>query len=261
MPDDEFFRLAEKYNNKVYYSVGAWHNDRIRIEKLLNLGIRNFCVDIAHGHSYLAGATVERIKELNKKATVIAGNVATLDGVLYLSKCGADIVKIGVGPGSICSTRTQTGVGIPQLTALLECSKAGVMLIADGGFKTPGDIAKALAIENVEGVMTGSMFAGTDKTPDWVDGGKTVYAGMASKEIQKRIKGKESNIEGISYNVECAPEGSTAAALSSILDGIRSALSYTGNGDLYEFRYNSRFIKVSSHTTIENSPHFKLWNK
>jgi IMP dehydrogenase len=172
---------------------------------------------------------------------------------------GCDIVKCGIGPGSVCSTRTKTGVGIPQVTAIKDCiGPNNVQVIADGGFRHIGDFAKALGLGAVA-CMTGSFFAGTDKTPGWDKTEDEVmnYRGMASKEAQEEFKGKFANAEGVSTYVKRKPRGSTLKVLNEIKEGIQSAMSYTGTGTLRDFVLYSTFIKVSPSTITENSIHFK----
>ncbi len=253
---DSFYKKFPK-SEPLIISVGAVANDVDRIDALLK---RNeeifFCVDIAHGHSVMMKETIEYIKDSNPFSDIIAGNVATQEAAFDLFKWGATYVKVGIGPGSVCTTRIKTGVGVPQLTAIMECSKAGP-IIADGGIRTPGDVAKAIAA-GAHMVMIGSMFAGTDMTPGW-DRNKQIveYRGMASKEAQLKFKGKYANEEGVSVTVERKPKGSTLQVLKDIEEGLKSAMSYVGALDLNEFRQKAQFIRVSNHTVIENHPHFK----
>lgn len=231
-------------------TVGTTRGEEERFEQLYRVGCRIFAVDVAHGHSKLTAQMVKRIK--NASGTiVIAGNVATAAGADYLSSVGADAVKVGVGPGSVCTTRLVAGVGVPQLTAVMECSKVRVPIIADGGIRYPGDAAKALAA-GATFVMVGGMLAGTIET------GSQSYRGMASREAQEDQHGVLASYraaEGVSVNV--TPKGPVQRVLDDIGGGIRSAMTYTGVTNLDDFSRRAQFIEVSASTTSENQPHYR----
>ena len=257
-------------NGYIFISVGTLDNDKERIDKILEINkthawcLFNICIDIANGNCQAMVDTIKYIRDSEKKRNIdiIAGNVATSEATKRLQECGADIIKVGIGSGSVCSTRIKTGIGVPQLTALMNCAENG-FVIADGGFKYPGDMVKALACHrNVIGVMSGSFFAGTDLTPGWKGYGKIMeYAGMASKEEQIKFKGKFANAEGISVKIKGKPKGSTKAVIEELSEGLKSAMSYVGVNKLTDFANEARFIKVSSHTPMENIPHFGLHKK
>lgn len=156
---------------------------------------------------------------------------------------------------SVCSTRTQTGVGYPQLQAIIDCTETDIPIIADGGIRSPGDVAKALAA-GATAVMIGGMLAGTDMTPNWVDGGVGSYRGMASLEARATQTAHPTNAEGVSRQVKYKPRGSTAHVVNSIVEGLQSAMSYVGASTLEEFRVKARFMLVSGSTNKENHPHF-----
>ena len=213
-------------------------------------------LDIAHGHSKHALAALKYVMSgIDHEATFIGGNVATPSAVEDFAKIGTDVVKIGIGPGSVCSTRVVAGVGVPQLTAIAECSvvadSLGIQTIADGGIKTPGDAAKALAA-GAAAVMIGGMFAGTNEAP-----GKTVtladgtvgkeHRGMASAEAGSAFP------EGVSGVV--ASKGPVAEVVESINRGIRSACSYVGAGNLLELQTNTEFVEISAAGLRESAPH------
>ena len=189
----------------------------------------------------------------------MAGNVATLEAFNDLADWGADSVRIGIGGGSICSTRIQTGHGVPTLQSVIDCSKTdrNALLIADGGFKTSGDVVKALAA-GADFVMLGSMLAATDESPGETfisaDGKRyKVYRGMASKEAQMEWRGKTASLEGVSTTVPY--KGSVELILSELEQGIRSGFSYTGARTLAELQSRAQFIKQSSAGQIESSTH------
>jgi IMP dehydrogenase len=263
------------------FSVGTISKDKERIDWCIqNSDI--ICVDIAHGDSLHMQQTLNYIRAKEFNRPLIAGNVVTLDAAKALIEWGADMVKVGVGPGSVCTTRIKTGCGYPQLSAIMECSKTGIPVIADGGIKTEGDAAKALAA-GATAIMIGGMLAGTDCVPGWNEAmdkynelsftagsrlhyitGKVFpdsptiqYRGMASREAREAFTGApSSNAEGVSRNIECKPEGSTEAVVREIHEGIVSAMSYVGARTLKEFRYKKEFIRVTQATTTENHPHF-----
>ncbi len=214
---------------------------------LFHLGVRSVCVDVAHGDSSLAADMVYACRNMGFD-TVIAGNVATSAGALRLYNAGANVVKVGIGPGSVCTTRLVTGHGVPQMTAIMNVAKAANMkfsVIADGGMKTPGDVVKALAA-GADAVMLGSMLSGTSETPgeETVDGLK-LYRGMASAEAQLEFRGKVGNgtAEGeVAYIVS---KGPVANVIAEIMGGIRSGCSYSGAHDLHQLRKNAIFVEVN----------------
>lgn len=218
-----------------------------------NIGVTIFCVDVAHAHNTNVAKFVERVKKLLDEKypnLVIAGNVATGEGLKFLANAGADTVKVGIGPGANCVTRLRTGVGVPQLYALQECDAFNqelnnpVGIIADGGIKEVGDIPKALKYSNC--VMVGSMLAGTEESPGSPirdENGQLykLYSGSASS----AIKGDSASyIEGITTKIPY--KGSCVPILESIIHGVQSACSYVGAHNLEEFKYKCKFIEISS---------------
>jgi len=190
---------------------------------------------------------------------VMAGNVATKEGFEALADWGADSVRVGIGGGSICSTRLVSGHGMPTLQSVVECAKSSydTKIIADGGARTSGDIVKALAA-GADFVMVGSLLAGTEETPGetfYSNSGKKykVYRGMASTEAQSDWRGKSSTPEGVSTTVPF--KGEIAPVLDNLLGGIRSGFSYSGVRTLKEFHARAKFIKQSSAGQIESSTH------
>lgn len=264
-------------------SVGTLQNDKKRIDWCIdpdNCDI--ICVDIAHGDSVHMLDTLRYIRDKEFTGPIIAGNVCTPEATRFLLEHGATIVKVGVGPGSVCTTRTKTGCGYPQLSAIANCAEAGPV-IADGGIRTPGDAAKALAA-GAAAVMIGGMLAGTDCVPGWneaqqrlqdlykeyptgpdrhlagidvIPSARIAYRGMASKESQKDFGQEGINAEGVSKTVECKPSGSTEDVIMDLAEGIRSAMSYSGASTLQEFQKKAQFVRVTVTTQAENHPHFK----
>ncbi len=242
-----------------------------RSERLIEAGCDVIVVDTAHGHSVRVLESVARVKKLSNAVQVIAGNVATRDGARALIDAGADAIKVGIGPGSICTTRIVAGVGVPQLTAILEAveaaGEAGVPVIADGGIKFSGDLAKALAAGASCG-MVGSLLAGTDEAPGevFLYQGRSYksYRGMGSvgamargsadryfqAEVQDALKLVPEGIEG-----QVAYKGPVAAVLHQLAGGLRAAMGYVGAADLAEFRDKAEFIRITGAGLRESHVH------
>lgn len=255
---------------RVGAAVGTGPDREHRVSCLLEAGCDAIAVDTAHGHSQLVLDTVSDIRKHYPDLMLIAGNVATAEGCNALVKAGADSIKIGIGPGSICTTRVVTGVGVPQITAILECAKAseqhGVSLIADGGIKYSGDVAKALAA-GAHIVMVGGLFAGTDEAPGEIvlyqGRSYKAYRGMGSLGAMRegsRDRYFQSNItdaklvpEGIEGRVPY--RGSLTESLFQLTGGLRSAMGYVGSKTLEEFRRNSRFIRITASGQRESHVH------
>ena len=240
-------------------AVGVSGDFEERSFALFEAGVKIICIDVAHGHHELTKSAIGCLrKTLGNKVTIIAGNVATKKGFEDLSDWGADAVRIGVGGGSICSTRIQTGHGVPTLQSVMDCSSSdrNAAIIADGGIKNSGDAAKALAA-GADFVMLGSVLAGTDETPGDLIRGTTenrkIYRGMASREAQKSWRNRVSSVEGISTTV--AAKGPVDSVLKDLEWGIRSALSYSGARNLKEFRALSDFIIQTPGGFRESSTH------
>ena len=230
-------------------SIGVSDIDREYAEDL-SVITPHICVDIAHADSVMAEEMVSYCKGLGFK-TIIAGNVCTYGGALRLIQAGANVVKCGTGSGSICSTRTVSGHGFPQLSAIMETSRVrevypDVAIIADGGLSSSGDIVKALAA-GASAIMSGSLFAGYDEAEN-----PAVYAGMASAVIQMSHHGKVNNNapEGVAFGVD--PKGPVLSQLELLLGGVRSGMSYSGARTLAELQENAEFVRVTSNTVIEN---------
>ena len=242
-----------------------------RSERLIDAGCDVIVVDTAHGHSVSVLESVGRVKKLSNAVQVIAGNVATREGAKALIDAGADAVKVGIGPGSICTTRIVAGVGVPQLTAILEAVEAGngagVPVIADGGIKYSGDLAKALAA-GAACAMLGSLLAGTDEAPGevFLHQGRSYksYRGMGSvgamargsadryfqAEVRDSFKLVPEGIEG-----QVPYKGPVAAVLHQLAGGLRAAMGYVGAADLPEFREKAQFIRITGAGLRESHVH------
>jgi IMP dehydrogenase len=242
-----------------------------RSEALIDAECDLIVVDTAHGHSVHVAAAVERIKRLSNRVQVIAGNVATAEAARALAGAGADCIKTGIGPGSICTTRIVAGVGVPQLTAIMDTAEAaaklGVPVIADGGLRTSGDIAKALAA-GAAAVMVGSMLAGTSEAPgeSFLFQGRTYksYRGMGSvaamargsadryfqQDIKDQLKLVPEGIEG-----QVAYKGPATDVLHQLVGGLKAAMGYTGAATLADFRDRAEFIRITNAGLRESHVH------
>jgi len=240
-----------------------------RFHALYEVGARYFCVDVAHGHSKPVGHMITAMKEFDSSVFIIGGNVCHATGAEYLADKGADAIKVGVGPGSVCSTRIKTGFGVPQFTAIRECRKANVFLIADGGIKTPGDAVKAFAA-GADAIMLGGMLAGTNETPGevieevntdpWpanaIRTNYKVFRGMASKEAADDFLGGLTDwktAEGVEIKIKC--KGPVANVLSDIMGGIRSGMTYCGANSIEQIRQRAEWVEVTAAGRYEGTPH------
>ncbi len=239
-----------------------------RSEALIDAGCDLIVIDTAHGHSEGVARAVERVKKLSNEVQVLAGNVATGEATRALIGAGADGVKVGIGPGSICTTRMVAGVGVPQLTAIMDCAEAAgdVPVIADGGIKYSGDFAKAIAA-GASCAMVGSMIAGTDESPGEVIlyQGRSFksYRGMGSlgamargsadRYFQKDAASDKLVPEGIEGQVPY--KGSASAVVHQLVGGLRAAMGYTGNGTVKEMRKNCTFVKITGAGLKESHVH------
>lgn len=240
-------------------SIGVVDDYQTRAHELIQAGADVITVDIAHGHSVSMIETTEWLKKTYPNIQVIAGNIATPEGVVDLIEAGADAIKVGIGPGSMCTTRIITGCGVPQLTAIALCAAAadkyGVPVIADGGIRTSGDIVKALAA-GASSVMLGSMLSGTIETPGEIKAGKKQYRGMASKAAQVSWRGgipEGMAAEGESTQVSI--KGHVKDVISEITGGIRSGMSYVNATSLAELREKARFIEMNISGAQESRAH------
>jgi IMP dehydrogenase len=246
-------------------AVGVTGDYQERAKELVDNGANVLCVDVAHGHHSMMRDALKHLKEEYGGDThIMAGNVATGQGGIDLANWGADSIRVGIGGGSICSTRLVSGHGVPTLQSILDCVRVGcpVPIIADGGMKTSGDIVKALAA-GADFVMLGSMLAGTDQSPGQVfyngDNKYKVYRGMASSEAQVNWRGKTSTPEGISTTIPY--KGDVNTILVDLKGGIQSGLSYSGSRSIQELQVKSKFIKQTSAGQAESFTHILSRNK
>ena len=244
-------------------AIGVTDDYLERATALYDAGAHILCIDVAHGHHVLVKNALHKLRKvLGDTVHIMAGNVATLEGFLDLASWGADSIRVGVGGGSICSTRIQTGHGIPTLQSLLSARTAKAMcnrdikIIADGGIKNSGDVVKALAV-GANFVMVGSLLAGTDECPGEIiktkKGHFKAYRGMASKDAQIEWRGKTASLEGISTVVPAC--GPAADVLEELKRGVRSGLSYSGARNIRELQEKARFISQTTAAQRESSTH------
>ena len=251
-------------------AIGVSGDFKERLNELVKAGMSYVCIDVAHGDHILVMKAIEYIRSEYSNLFIIAGNVASADGYKRLSGWGAHAVRTSVGSGSICTTRIQTGHGIPTLSAVMSCASAkkdileegsnAAYIIADGGIKNSGDIVKSLAA-GADFVMLGSMLSGTKESPGKIitrDGVKCKrYNGMASKAAQKNWKGSYSSIEGVSSYVHY--KGTVAKVVNEIMSNVRSGMSYSGARTLNMLKEKAIFHNQSNSSHVEGNPH--IYNK
>jgi IMP dehydrogenase/GMP reductase len=257
---------AKKYGftcTPICAAVGVTGDYLERAKELVQNGCNVLLIDVAHGHHKLVGEAIEKIKKIISGVEVIAGSVATADATEYLCEKGADSIRIGIGNGSLCETRIRTGVGIPQVTALLDCvaiaDTFGCPTIADGGVRNIGDVCKGLAC-GADSIMLGSLLSGTKETPGEIEKvGQwpneqlyKKYRGSASLD-SKKLKGDKKNVEG---NHKVVPyKGKTKRILHDIGDGVRSSFSYVGANNIDEFHALAELVGVTRAGQIEAKPY------
>ncbi|KTD11607.1 guanosine monophosphate reductase GuaC [Legionella gratiana] len=260
MSVEENIAEFKKCSGIVFASVGCSTAELERAEALRDAGADYFCVDVAHAHAKYVGKTLKSLRQILADRCIMAGNVATYAGADYLASCGADIIKAGIGGGSVCSTRIKTGFGVPMLTCIQDCSRADRSIVADGGIKTSGDIVKALAF-GADFVMIGGMLAGTSPTPGEViqksDGSKVKrYRGMASKEAQENFLGEMhewKTAEGVATEVPF--KDNPDAIIADIVGGLRSGLTYAGSDTISELQRKLNYVIVTQAGRLESLPH------
>lgn len=262
-----------------YVAVGANGDFEERVEALYNSGVDGFCVDVANGHNELSVQAVRAIRRLVPNARIMAGNVCTFDGAYRLAEAGANSIRVGIGPGSVCTTRQVTGHGVPQLTAIEECARIkwkgngfsdnsfiqsefkNVAIIADGGIRNSGDIIKALAA-GADAVMLGSLLAGTEETPgEFLDEGGKLYKyfhGMASDEGRAVWKGQATGVpaEGVSKKVLYTGKQSTKI-IQKLCTSVKIGLGFSGALSIKELQKNAQWRRVTPAGYIEGTPHGK----
>lgn len=262
--------MDERGRLRVGAAVGVGKETLERVMALKEVGVDVICVDTAHGHSRGVLETVQMIKKKYPELQVLAGNVATGEGAKALIEAGADGIKVGIGAGAICTTRVVAGIGVPQITAILECAKAikgsGVPIVADGGIRYSGDIAKAIAA-GASSVMVGSLFAGTEESPGevvlWEGRSYKVYYGMGSLAAMKKGSADRYFQEGTEPE-KLVPEGiegrvpfkgPLADTIFQLVGGLRAAMGYCGCPDIPTFQKETRFVKITPAGVRESHPH------
>ena len=256
---------------RVAAAIGTEKNTLIRAEALFKAGVDVFVIDSAHGHSKNVIKTIKAVKDAFKGVEIIGGNIATPDAALELMKAGVDAVKVGMGPGSICTTRIIAGIGVPQVTAILEIKealkKSNVNIIADGGIRFSGDIAKAIAA-GADSVMLGSLFAGTEEAPGKVElfQGRSfkTYRGMgsigamterndANRYLQEDVESDKLVPEGIEGRVPY--KGLVINVINQLEGGLRQSMGYIGCKDIDEMQQQSQFIEITNAGMAESHVH------
>lgn len=251
--------VAESGAKIISASIGVNADFKERTAALVSAGVNVMTIDIAHGHSVQMMETLKWLKDTYADLEVIAGNLATPDAALDLIEAGADAIKVGIGPGSMCTTRIITGCGVPQLTAIALCAEVaqsyGVPLIADGGIRTSGDMVKAFAA-GADTIMLGSMLSGTIETPGDIVNGKKQYRGMASKKAQISWRGDMPQgmaPEGESTYVTV--KGHVSDVLHELMGGIRSGMTYINAQTIEEMKNNTLFMEMTPNGISESKAH------
>jgi IMP dehydrogenase len=256
----EVRKIREAGVSLIAASIGVIEEERQRATALVKEGVQILTIDIAHGHSVAMLDKMKWLKDtFGDKIDLIAGNVATPEAVTDLIDAGADAIKVGIGPGSMCTTRIITGAGVPQLTAVAWCSEVarsrGIPVIADGGLKTSGDVVKALAA-GAQTVMLGSLLAGTLETPGPIHYGKKHYRGMASRSAQVSWRGglpEGMAPEGESTSVPV--KGSVRDVVLELAGGLRSGMSYVNAVEVADILEKARFMEMTSNGFRESNAH------
>ena len=250
---------AKNVGASIGVNTGANDDFKTRSKQLLDAGANILTIDIAHGHSTSMIETIMWLKQTHPDVQIIAGNIATPEGTFDLIQAGADAIKVGIGPGSMCTTRIITGAGVPQLTAIALCadvaSEFNVPIIADGGIRTSGDMVKAFAA-GASSVMVGSMLSGTLETPGEIKGGRKQYRGMASKAAQVSWRGgvpEGMAAEGESTLVNI--KGHVKDVVLEMTGGIRSGMSYVNAITIAEIREKARFMQMTAAGASESRAH------
>lgn len=261
----------EKGRLRVGAATGVSDEGLLRAEALFDAGVDVIVVDTAHGHSQGVLAAVQQIRKLSNSTQIIAGNVVTAEGAAALIDAGADAIKVGIGPASICTTRMIAGIGMPQLAAVMEaaevCEAAGVPLIADGGIKFSGDLAKAIAA-GADCAMVGSLFAGTDESPGdiqlYQNRSYKSYRGMGSLGAMAVGSADRYFQQDVADTLKLVPEGvegrvpykgPLAGVVHQLIGGLRAAMGYTGNATIADMKKNCSFVRISNAGLRESHVH------
>ena len=264
-------KKVKKLNFQVGAAIGTSQNELVRAKNLIDSGVDMIVVDTAHGHSVNVIKILNKIKKFDKQVTLCVGNIATGKAAKMLYNSGADILKVGIGPGSICTTRMVAGIGVPQITALLNVKKAvkkkKIKIVSDGGIKFSGDIIKAIAA-GADAIMMGSIFAGTEESPGkkFRHKGKlfkhyrgmgsigAMSAGSANRYFQKNYKDKSKFVpEGVEGRVEF--KGKVSKIIYQLQGGLRSSMGYIGAKNLREINNKAKFVKITKAGFYESMVH------
>jgi len=265
---------VEKVKKKKLFvgaAIGTSLNDLTRTKSLVDSGVDLIVIDTAHGHSEKVLKTLSKVKKTNYKIPICVGNIATSEAAKKLYNSGADIIKVGIGPGSICTTRMVAGVGVPQLTAVMDavevCRKASIPVISDGGIKYSGDLAKAIAA-GADCAMLGSLFAGTDESPGevFLHQGRSYksYRGMGSMGAMARGSADRYFQEEVLDQKKFVPEGiegqvpykgPISAVVHQLVGGLKAAMGYTGNANIIDMQTKSKFLRITNAGLRESHVH------
>ena len=252
------YKFVQAYGRIAGAAIGATGDYMERAWALAHAGCNLLLIDTANGHSQYAIDAVKKVyKTFGYQMHVMAGNVATYEGFARLQDAGAHSIRVGIGGGSVCTTRLVSGHGVPTLASIMDIREripygTGASLIADGGIRNSGDAAKALAA-GADAVMLGSMLAGTEESPGMAVNGFKEFRGMASKEAQMDGRGFVSVVEGVATKVPF--KGSVSKLMIDFAGGLGSALSYAGAHNLKEFYENAEYVRVTHSSLEESSPH------
>jgi len=265
MSIEEQSKIIDELNtHMVGAAIGVTGDFIERAQELSNVGVPIICIDVAHGHHKLVKEAMRRIKnEVNGNTDILVGNIATKESARDLCGWGADGLRIGIGGGSLCSTRIQTGIGIPMVSSILDCVSVAdgydVPCMADGGIRSIGDVCKGLA-SGADTIMLGSLLSGTKETPgvitkqgQWPNEVlQKKYRGSASLE-SKSDRGEVKNVEG--YSTTISYKGKVKRVISDIIDGLRSSMSYVGADNIIDYQSKSELIQITNAGIVEAKPH------
>ncbi len=262
---------VKRNNLLVGAAIGTSISDLERAKRLLGSGVDLIVIDTAHGHSEKVVKILSKLKKYNCKIPICVGNIATSEAAKRLYNSGADIIKVGIGPGSICTTRMVAGIGVPQITAIMQVYKflrrKKIKIISDGGIKFSGDIAKAIAA-GADAIMMGSIFAGTDESPGKKFKIKNKFykryrgmgsigamsAGSSNRYFQKNYKDKSKFVpEGVDGRVEC--KGNVSKIIYQLQGGLRSSMGYIGAKTIKDIKKNAKFVKITKAGFYESMVH------
>ena len=265
MSIEEQSKIVDELNtHMVGAAIGVTGDFIERAQELINVGVPIICIDVAHGHHKLVKEAMRRLKnEVKATSDILVGNIATKESARDLCEWGADGLRIGIGGGSLCSTRIQTGVGVPMVSSILDCVDVAdgynVPCMADGGIRSIGDVCKGLA-GGSDTIMLGSLLSGTKETPGTIakqgqwpnETLQKKYRGSASLE-SKSDRGEQKNVEG--YSTTVLYKGKVKRVISDIIDGLKSSMSYVGANDISEYHSKAELIKITPSGIIEAKPH------